>query len=215
MTVEYLFIVRHGETEANAEDVDAGPLDYPLTKKGKKEAAFVAKALSEVKVTSVYSSPVRRAVQTAKILAKPHALKIKTLDDLTEAKLKPNYVGKPGRHHMLQSPEAFAETYGELEARMVRAMETIRKESKGNAIMVSHGDCIVALLQRIVDRKKPDSSYYVIHPNPASLAVVQFTDEPRLVLFNYHRKMFEKFIHPEVLRRLEAGSTPPGHMKSN
>ena len=44
MGVDYLFVVRHGETEANEDDVDAGPLDYPLTKRGVKEASFIAKA---------------------------------------------------------------------------------------------------------------------------------------------------------------------------
>ena len=43
MTIEYLFIVRHGETKANKRGIEAGPLDYPLTKKGVKEALFIAK----------------------------------------------------------------------------------------------------------------------------------------------------------------------------
>jgi Histidine phosphatase superfamily (branch 1) len=69
--------VRHGETEANEDDIDAGPLDYPLTKKGVKEASFIAKALSKVEIDAVYSSPVLRAVETAKILAAPHKLKVR------------------------------------------------------------------------------------------------------------------------------------------
>ena len=71
MGVDYLFVVRHGETKANEDDIDAGPLDYPLTKKGVKEASFIAKTLSKVKINAVYSSPVFRAVETAKILARP------------------------------------------------------------------------------------------------------------------------------------------------
>jgi len=42
-----------------------------------------------VKVDAVYSSPVFRAVETARILARPHKVKVKTLEELTEAKLKP------------------------------------------------------------------------------------------------------------------------------
>ena len=191
--MEYLFVVRHGATRANEDDVDAGSLDFPLAKKGKKEVAFIARSLSHLDIDGVYSSPVHRAVQTAKILAKPHGLKPRLLDDLIEAKLKPNFVGKPGRHHILESPEAFQETYDELQERVLRAVSKIQAEVKTNAIMVSHGDVIVALLQRVVERKDGHSGYYVIHPNPGSLSVIQFTDRPRLVLFDYRRKLFASF----------------------
>jgi broad specificity phosphatase PhoE len=194
--MENLFVVRHGETEANENDLDAGSLDFPLTRKGKKEAAFIAKSLSTIKVDGVYCSPVRRAVQTAKILAKPHGLKPRLLDDLTEAKLKPNFVGKPGRHHILESPEAFQETYEELQERALTAVKKMQAEVKSNAIMVSHGDVIVALLQHVVERESGHAGYYVLHPNPGSLSVVQFTDRPRLVLFDYRRKLFAGFEKP-------------------
>jgi len=191
--MENLFVVRHGDTKANEDDVDAGSLDFPLTNKGKREAAFIARSLSAIDINGVYCSPVHRAVQTAKILAKPHGLKPKLLDDLIEAKLKPSFVGKAGRHHILQSPEAFQETYEELQERVLNAVKKIQAEAKSNAIMVSHGDVIVALLQHVIERKDGHAGYYVLHPNPGSLSVIQFTDRPRLVLFDYRRKLFASF----------------------
>ena len=191
--MNYLFVVRHGETKANENDLDAGSLDFPLTSKGKKEAAFIAKSLSPVGIAGVYCSPVRRAVQTAEILGRPHRLEPIHLNDLVEAKLKPNFVGKPGRHHILLTPEAFQETYEELQERVLRAVSKIQGEVKTNAIMVSHGDVIVALLQHVVERKNGHAGYYVLHPNPGSLSVLQFTDRPRLVLFDYRRKLFDSF----------------------
>ena len=193
MPLDYLFVVRHGETEANENDLDAGSMDFPLTKKGRKEIAFIAKSLSTIDIGGVYCSPVRRAVQTAKILGRPHRLKPVVLDDLTEAKLKPSFVGKPGRHHILESPEAFQETYEELQRRVLRAVKQIRAGTKTNAIMVSHGDIIVALLQHVVEREVGHPGYYVLHPNTGSLSVIQFTDRPRLVLFDYRRKLLANF----------------------
>src|ERR1035441_9489569 len=142
MGVDYLFLVRHGQTEANFKGIEAGPMDYPLTKKGVKDASFIAKALSKTKINAVYSSPVFRAVETAKILARPHDLKVKTLEELTEAKIKPQFVGKKGRHHILTDPEAYSETNDELLKRTWRAVEIVRKRAKGNVIMVSHADVI-------------------------------------------------------------------------
>ena len=193
MAVEYLFVVRHGETKANEKGLDAGPLDYPLTKKGVKGAPFIAKTLSRVKIDSVYSSPVFRAVETAKILARPHKLKVRTLEELTEAKLKPEFFGKKGRHHILTSPEAFSETNQELLDRTQNAIQTIRKKAHGNAIVVSHGDVITAMLEGVVERRVRDEKYYTFHPDPASLCIIKVKDRPFVVLYNYHRKMFGDF----------------------
>ncbi len=193
MTVDYLFIVRHGETKANVKGIEAGPLDYPLTKRGVKDVAFIAKTLSKVKVDAVYSSPVFRAVETAKILARPHELKVKTLEELTEAKIKPQFVGREGRHHILSDPGDYTETNEELLERTARAVETVRKEAKGNVVMVSHGDVITAMLERVVERRVGKERYYVLHPEPASLSIVDVKDRPFLVLYNYRRKLFAGF----------------------
>jgi broad specificity phosphatase PhoE len=189
---EYFFVIRHGDTQANLEEINAGPLNYPLSKKGKQEVDFLAKKLAKAKITDIYSSPIFRAVETAKILARPHKLRVQTLESLTEAKLKAQFVGKKGRLHILTSPESFAETYQELEGRMVSALSYVKSRSKGNAIIVSHGDPIAALLSHVVERKIEGKRYYVLHPDPASLSIVEITDRPRLVLFNYHRKQIQR-----------------------
>ena len=191
--MDYLFVVRHGETKANVRGIEAGPLDYALTKKGVKEASFVAKALSKVRISAVYSSPVLRAVETAEILARPHELKVKTLEELTEAKIKPKFVGKIGRHHILTDPEAYSETNDDLLERTGKAVEIVRKEASGNVILVSHGDVITAMLERVVERRVSNERYYVIHPEPAALSIIDTRDKPFLVLYNYRRKMFADF----------------------
>ena len=193
MVAEYLFIVRHGETEANKNDIDAGPMPFPLTNKGVKEASFIAKKISKVKINAVYSSPVFRAVETAKILARPHKLKVKTLEELTEAKLKPEYVGKKGRHHILTNPDAFSETNNDLLNRVGKAIEIVKKEADGNVILVSHGDVIAALLEIVIERRVSTERYYVAHSDPASLCIVDVKNRPFLMLYNYHCKQLAKF----------------------
>jgi phosphoserine phosphatase len=184
------FVVRHGETQGNVMGVNAGPLDYPLTKKGIKEIEFLAKALSKTKISSVFCSPIFRAVETAKIMAEPHKLGIQTIEGLTEAKLKAEFVGKKGRKRILLTPEAFTETYQELQERVVSSFEAIKKKASGNIIVVSHGDPITVLLQYVVERKTGSNGYYVLHPDPGSLSVIDVEDRPELVLFNYQRKLF-------------------------
>jgi len=193
LPVEFIFVVRHGETKANEKGIEAGSLEYPLAKKGVKEVQFIAKALSEAKVTNAYSSPVYRAVQTAKILARPHKLKVKILEELTEARIKPEFVGKKGRHHILVDPGAYLESNGDLLKRAYKAIEIIKNESRGNAILVSHGDVITALLEDVVERKPSTEKYYVLHPDPASLSIIKVGDMLSLVLYNYHRKLLAPY----------------------
>ena len=99
-------------------------------------------------------------------------------------------VGKKGRHHILTTPEAFTETNADLLGRTGKAIEIIRKEAEGNVIVVSHGDVITALLEGVVERKVGTEKYYVLDPEPAALSIVEVKDRPRLVLYNYYRKMF-------------------------
>jgi broad specificity phosphatase PhoE len=193
LPADFIFVVRHGETKANERGIEAGPLDYPLAQKGRKEVEFIAKTLSNAKIKAAYSSPVYRAIQTAEILARPHKLKVKTLNELTEAKIKPEFVGKKGRHHILTDPGAYSETNADLLARASKAFRIVAEESSGNAIMVSHGDVITALLEDIVERRTSTEKYYVLHPDPASLSIIKLGENPSVVLYNYHRKMFDGY----------------------
>ena len=74
----------------------------------------------------------------------------------------------------------------------MRSIDHIRNQASGNVIVVSHGDPITALLQYVVERKIGKNNYYVLHPDPGSLSVIDFKDRLELVLFNYHRKQFER-----------------------
>lgn len=189
--VNCFFVVRHGETQANVLGINAGPLRYSLTKKGKMEIEYLAKMLSKTKISAIYSSPIFRTVETARILARPHKLGVQTIEDLTEAKLKPKFVGKKGRHRILTAPKEFNETYEELQERVVRTINGIQKQATGNVIVVSHGDPIAALLQHVVERKVGRKRYYVLHPDPGSVSVIDFKDKAELILFNYHRNQFQ------------------------
>jgi broad specificity phosphatase PhoE len=90
-----------------------------LPRKEKMEIEYVAKMLSKTKISGIYSSPIFRTVESARILARPRKLGVQTIEDLTEAKLKSKFVGKRGRHRILTTPEEFDETYEEQQERVV------------------------------------------------------------------------------------------------
>lgn len=69
-----IVLVRHGETELNTAGVFRGRTDVPLNARGIDQAAGVAEALADPPVAAVYSSPMVRALDTARAVAEKHGL---------------------------------------------------------------------------------------------------------------------------------------------
>ena len=65
-----LLLIRHGQSTANATGVWQGQLDFPLSDEGREQAKRTGRALAEEKVSGFYSSPLRRAFETARIIAR-------------------------------------------------------------------------------------------------------------------------------------------------
>ncbi len=80
-----VILVRHGETDWNkAHRVQGSNSDVPLNGIGKKQAASLALRLKEEDIEAVYSSPLQRARDTARAIARPHELEVKVDPDLLE-----------------------------------------------------------------------------------------------------------------------------------
>ena len=79
-----VLMVRHGSTVLSAEDRFAGVTDVELSDEGREQARRLAERLGRDKINAVYASPLGRTVETARILAAPHNLKVQTCDGLRE-----------------------------------------------------------------------------------------------------------------------------------
>lgn len=64
-----IYLVRHGTTEWNREEVFRGRVDCPLNETGKAEARATASYFQGIPIDSVFSSPLARAVETAAAIA--------------------------------------------------------------------------------------------------------------------------------------------------
>jgi broad specificity phosphatase PhoE len=63
-----IFLVRHGETDWNRIHRFQGKADRPLNQEGKNQAHALALALKDEPLTAIYSSPLVRAVETARLI---------------------------------------------------------------------------------------------------------------------------------------------------
>ena len=79
-----LILVRHGSTAWNEEGKYQGTIDIPLSDRGRQEAEMVAERLRDEKIDAVYSSNLRRARETAEIIARPHGLPVQVIEELGE-----------------------------------------------------------------------------------------------------------------------------------
>jgi alpha-ribazole phosphatase len=79
-----IVLVRHGETDWNAGEVFRGRADIDLNETGVRQAELLGEYLSRDKIEFVYSSPLKRAVQTAEAIAAHHKLKVNAVSNLID-----------------------------------------------------------------------------------------------------------------------------------
>jgi broad specificity phosphatase PhoE len=80
----HVVIIRHGQSQGNAEGRFGGHTDTPLSPRGRKQAQVTAKALASEKFDAIYSSDLPRAIETASPLAKLTGVPLVTTDALRE-----------------------------------------------------------------------------------------------------------------------------------
>jgi probable phosphoglycerate mutase len=194
-----LYLVRHGETALTAEDRFAGSSDVPLGPTGQTQAERLAARLTRAPIAAAYCSPMKRTVETASIVARPHHLEILTRDGLREMDhgrwegLRRTDVEEryPEEYSTWEEdPYMFAPTGGETGLQVVaRALPVIReivvKHAGENVLVVSHKATIRLIIASFLGfdargyRDRLDQS-------PACLNVLDFKTpaRARLMLFN-------------------------------
>jgi len=79
-----LILVRHGETDSNRAGLALGRDDVELNETGRWQAQRLAEALQGEPIVAVHSSPLRRALDTARAIAERHHLTVQVDDGLIE-----------------------------------------------------------------------------------------------------------------------------------
>lgn len=155
-----LIIVRHAEAEGNYKRLFHGWSDGELTEKGHIQAARAAERLKNVRIDVLYSSSLKRTLQTAGYIADAKNLPILRTDQLKEIN-GGDWEGEPWETLPEKWPEAYhtwentphlhsmpnGETMEEFQERLVEEVKHIIGMNKGKHIgIVTHGTAIKALL---------------------------------------------------------------------
>jgi broad specificity phosphatase PhoE len=147
-----LYLVRHGQTAWNKEEVFRGRTDIPLDETGLKEAELAGEYFKTLDIEAVYSSPLSRAWQTAQKISRFHSLDVQALEGLLDMSFG-SWEGRSLKEvketdgeryrqwreepHLLRLPGG--ETLAEVRARTMSALEEVtRKHPEKTVILVSH-----------------------------------------------------------------------------
>ena len=79
-----LYVVRHGETEWNKEEIFRGRKDVPLNATGTKQAEKTGRYFTGKSLDVVLSSPLSRAMQTAQAVARMTGVQVEAVEQLTD-----------------------------------------------------------------------------------------------------------------------------------
>lgn len=79
-----IFLLRHGETEYHAQERMLGRLDIGLNERGREQARRTAAFFADVELAAVYSSPLKRCLETAAPSAAARGLDTEVMEGLME-----------------------------------------------------------------------------------------------------------------------------------
>ena len=81
-----IFILRHGETTLNSKGIMQGRLDEPLNENGRELAVITGRAMKGIRFDRCFSSPLKRAKETAEIILREsgNGAKVEVDDRLSE-----------------------------------------------------------------------------------------------------------------------------------
>ena len=165
--IRRLILLRHGQTEWNADFRMQGQLDTELTELGRTQAKDAAAALADLPIVAIVSSDLQRAFDTATALGDVTGVPVRTDDRLRETHLG-EWQGLvhtevderyPGARHDWRADASYAPPGGEsrldVARRAVRVVHELLDTELGAdgsvAVIVAHGGLIAALTAALLD----------------------------------------------------------------
>ncbi|MGA8010356.1 MAG: histidine phosphatase family protein [Thiomonas sp.] len=217
-----ILLVRHGSTRLTLEDRFAGSNDESLSSEGRDQVSHLGIRLSGVPIAAIYASPMARTMETARIIAGPHGLKVQAepafreidfgqWEGLTRDQVRERYAKDFSLWE--EDPLLVAPAEGESGLSVIhRALplmrEIIHRHRHQTVLVVSHKGTNRLLVSSLLGfdargyRERLDQS-------PAALTILDFMNEvrPRLKLFN-DVSHYEGFPEREISERISTWWRP-------
>lgn len=191
-----IILVRHGETSWNKEQIFRGRKDIKLNRNGIIQAKRLGKYFANIRIDTIYSSPLNRALFTAKEIAKHHNLKVKISKELidfnfgsweghTHEEIKKKY---PQLYKLWRSkPEKLKIPKGEAVSRLRKRLkgflnDLTKKSFNQTIILVSHRVVLKMLI--LIALGIGADYFWLIKLDTGSVSILEYLPERKFILTN-------------------------------
>ena len=155
-----LIFIRHGQTDWNVRGKIQGSYDIELNETGIRQAIDLSDKLTKHKYEfkKIYSSPQKRALNTAKILSESSNIEYVVIDDLREINMgeweglswkevDENYPTeyKEWKSNRRYTSPPKGESYEDMLQRVIKALHKIINENKDDVVIITHSAVIMCL----------------------------------------------------------------------
>ena len=191
-----LILARHGETMWNIEKIYRGRADINLNEMGIRQAELLGEYLSNWGLEAIYSSPLRRALDTANIIARYQKISVHIAEglidfdygewqSLPEQEAKRRY---PTLHnewhnnpHKVKMPGG--ESLEDVRKRAIKVVSDVLARYQGSVVLVSHRVVNKVLICSLLGL---DNSYFWnIKQDVGGITIFDYVDE-RFVLTKHN-----------------------------
>ncbi|HKL41141.1 MAG TPA: alpha-ribazole phosphatase [Clostridia bacterium] len=195
-----IYLVRHGETNANVEKRYCGQTDVDLNHKGLRDAASIAKVLKNTSLDSIVSSDLKRTLKTAELINEYHRLELELNPDFREINFgkfenltfeeigvkypdeKAKMIKEKINYNFLEG-----ESLSVLYKRVIKSFNKLLEEKENeNILIVSHGGVIRMILTEILSGDL--NNYWSVEVDNTRISTI-VDHEGFLYLKNLNRKV--------------------------
>ena len=182
-----LILARHGETEWNVEKVFRGRADVSLDEVGIRQAELLGKYLRNWRLEVIYSSPVKRALDTANIVARYMEVAVCIAEGLTDfdfgewqslseqevKRLYPAIFNEwQTSPHKVRMPGG--ENLDDVTKRTAEVVDEVLSRHHGNVLLVSHRVVLKVLICSLLGLD--NSHFWNISQDVCGLTIFDYVD---------------------------------------
>ena len=199
-----LYFVRHGESEANIQHVISNYASpFGLTERGRQQVHVLADRLKELPITTMYSSPVLRAMDTADILHQSLDLPYRVTEALREYNCgvlegksdeeswrlhRQYYEDWTLRHNYSNKPEG-GECFEDIKNRFLPFIESIQHEGDEHILLIGHGGLFHLMLPLVLT--SIDNDFVALHGLGHTECVIAELRSDEFVCLRWGATLFE------------------------
>ena len=191
-----LYLLRHGETRYNRENLGLGRANIGLTKVGKRQSELATASLKGVIFDAIYSSPLSRAAYLADLVARDGNRTVKMIDALMEMD-----VGKTEGMKLLDVRDLFpifikewsgpnkihvampgGESLIDIEVRVESVLDEFKSFKEGNIAIVAHNFVLRILICKLLGLSVSAFNSFVL--DLASITIIEMIPYPHVLRMN-------------------------------